>query len=102
MSDFEEELFDEELHRTYRSQSHSGVCLGAKVAERFGSEPGTELPEKRPRLRSRPTPFTEADDTAILQWVAEAQRRGYSLWSSTHWNMLAEQVGIITLITSTC
>jgi hypothetical protein len=102
MSDFEEELFDEELHRTYRSQSHSGVCLGAKVAERFGSEAGTELPEKRTRLRSRPTPFTEADDTAILQWVAEAQRRGYSLWSSTHWNMLAEQVGIITLITSTC
>ena len=38
-------------------------------------------------------PFTEADDDALLEWVEEALKKGFSLWSPTHWKLLAEKVG---------
>jgi hypothetical protein len=37
-------------------------------------------------------PFTEADDEELLEWVEEALKKGFALWSPAHWKMLAAKV----------
>jgi hypothetical protein len=42
--------------------------------------------------RAPKVPFTDADDEVLMEWVDEALRRGFALWSWTHWKILAEKV----------
>jgi hypothetical protein len=60
-------------------------------------QPSTSPYERKggPTVKRRRGPkvrFTPDDDKALIEWVDEALRRGFALWSWTHWKMLAAKV----------
>jgi len=82
------------FYKPRRSWSNSALSVKQRI-------PGKLKPQSiQPRHRGKDgisvkrshVLFTEADDNALLEWVEEALKRGYTLWSTTHWKMLAEKV----------
>ncbi len=99
-SDQEPDSSEEKVAKFYKprlSWSNPGFPVQQKSLDNLNLEPGQ--PRYKGKLgfsskgsRGPYVPFTKADDEALLDWVEEVLKKGFSLWSPTHWKMLAEKV----------
>jgi Centromere protein Scm3 len=83
---------DPEINRDYRRRNQSDHKNLSEHRIPVVSSESSHLKHELKRDRAPKVAFTQADDDAIIEWIEEAQRLGFSLWSENHWKMLAEKV----------
>jgi hypothetical protein len=100
ISDQEPDSSEEKVAKFYkprRSWSNPGYPTEQRTSGNLSLQPNQSHNKRKDGLSSKggrapKVPFTEADDEALLEWVEEALKKGFPLWSWTHWKMLAEKV----------
>lgn len=100
ISDEEPDSSEEKVAKFYkprRSWSNPGFPRQQRTSGNLNLQPSQTRHNGKDGLSSKGSrapyvPFTEADDEALLEWVEEVLKKGFPLWSPTHWKLLAEKV----------
>jgi hypothetical protein len=78
----------------------SGTRRRVILCEESQSSPKAKRRYSKPKQPRKPRQsFTPEEDNLVVEWVEEAQRRGYSLWGWAHWKIFAESVSLDILKT---
>jgi hypothetical protein len=78
----------------------SGTRHRVILCEESQTPPKAKRHYSKPKKPRKPRQsFTPEEDDLVIEWVEEAQRRGYSLWGWAHWKIFAESVSLDILKT---